>query len=99
MIAIIDYGVGNLFSLSSSLRTVGAEVVVTDDREILKKADRLILPGVGAFATLQPSCGQAVWTASCGSRLRAANRCSAFVWACSFYLKKAMNSGNIKVWG
>ena len=50
MIAIIDYGVGNLFSLSSSLRTVGAEVVVTDDREILKKADRLILPGVGAFA-------------------------------------------------
>ena len=50
MIAIIDYSVGNLFSLSSSLRTVGAEVVVTDDREILKKADRLILPGVGAFA-------------------------------------------------
>lgn len=50
MIAIIDYGVGNLFSLSSSLRAVGAEVVVTDDREILKKADRLILPGVGAFA-------------------------------------------------
>ena len=46
MIAIIDYGVGNLFSLSSSLRAVGAEVVVTDDREILKKADRLILPGV-----------------------------------------------------
>ena len=42
MIAIIDYGVGNLFSLSSSLRAVGAEVVVTDDREILKKADRLI---------------------------------------------------------
>ena len=50
MIAIIDYGVGNLFSLSSSLRAVGTEVVVTDDREILKKADRLILPGVGAFA-------------------------------------------------
>ena len=50
MIAISDYGVGNLFSLSSSLRAVGAEVVVTDDREILKKADRLILPGVGAFA-------------------------------------------------
>lgn len=50
MIAIIDYGVGNLFSLSSSLRAVGVEVVVTDDREILKKADRLILPGVGAFA-------------------------------------------------
>ena len=50
MIAIIDYGVGNLFSLSSSLRAVGAEVVVTDDREILKKAERLILPGVGAFA-------------------------------------------------
>ena len=49
MIAIIDYGVGNLFSLSSSLKAVGAEAVITGDRELIKKADRLILPGVGAF--------------------------------------------------
>ncbi len=49
MIAIIDYGVGNLFSLSSSLKAVGAETVITGDKEIIKKADKLILPGVGAF--------------------------------------------------
>lgn len=49
MIAIIDYGVGNLFSLSSSLKAIGAETVVTGNSEIIKQADKLILPGVGAF--------------------------------------------------
>jgi len=49
MIAIIDYGVGNLFSLSCSLRAVGAEVVVTGDADTIRAADKLILPGVGAF--------------------------------------------------
>ncbi len=50
MIAIIDYGVGNLFSLCCSLNSIGAEAVVTSDPEIIKSADKLILPGVGAFA-------------------------------------------------
>ena len=50
MIAVIDYGVGNLFSLCSSLERIGAETVVTSDPEIIAKADKLILPGVGAFA-------------------------------------------------
>lgn len=50
MIAIIDYGVGNLFSLCSSLRSIGADAVVTSDPEELRRADKLILPGVGAFA-------------------------------------------------
>ena len=49
MIAIIDYGVGNLFSLQSSLRMIGEETVVTADLQVLSAADRLILPGVGAF--------------------------------------------------
>lgn len=49
MIAIIDYGVGNLFSLSCSLKAVGADVIVTGNKEDLIKADKLILPGVGAF--------------------------------------------------
>lgn len=49
MIAVVDYGVGNLFSLASSLRFIGAESVVTADPAVLRKADRLILPGVGAF--------------------------------------------------
>lgn len=49
MIAIIDYGVGNLFSLKSSLGSLGAEVTVTGDPAVIQKADKLILPGVGAF--------------------------------------------------
>ena len=49
MIAIIDYGVGNLFSLSSSLKAVGADVIITGEKDDLEKADKLILPGVGAF--------------------------------------------------
>ena len=50
MIAIIDYGVGNLFSLRSSLAAVGAQAVVTGDPAVIRGADKLILPGVGAFA-------------------------------------------------
>ena len=49
MIAIIDYGVGNLFSLQSSLKFIGAEAKVTNNIEEIKAADRIILPGVGAF--------------------------------------------------
>ena len=49
MIAIVDYGVGNLFSLQSSLHAVGAEVVVTADEAALRRADKILLPGVGAF--------------------------------------------------
>ena len=50
MIAIIDYGVGNLFSLCCSLEAIGAKSVVTSDPDVIKSADRIILPGVGAFA-------------------------------------------------
>ena len=49
MVAIVDYGVGNLFSLQSSFAAIGAEAVVTSDTEVLQAADRIILPGVGAF--------------------------------------------------
>ena len=49
MIAIVDYGVGNLFSLQSSFAAIGAEVTVTADPQVLRAADKIILPGVGAF--------------------------------------------------
>ena len=49
MIAVIDYGVGNLFSLQRSLEFVGAEATVSGDAAVLRRADKLILPGVGAF--------------------------------------------------
>ena len=50
MIAIIDYGVGNLFSLKSSFAAIGAETVVTGESDVIRSADKLVLPGVGAFA-------------------------------------------------
>lgn len=49
MVAIVDYGVGNLFSLCSSLAMIGADAVCTSDREVIRSADHIILPGVGAF--------------------------------------------------
>lgn len=49
MVAIVDYGVGNLFSLKSSLAAIGADAVVTGDADVICAADKIILPGVGAF--------------------------------------------------
>ncbi|MBR3402545.1 MAG: imidazole glycerol phosphate synthase subunit HisH [Parasporobacterium sp.] len=49
MIAIIDYGVGNLFSLKCSIQTVGQKAVVTSDPQVIEQADKILLPGVGAF--------------------------------------------------
>ena len=49
MIAIVDYGVGNLFSLCSSFKAIGAEVTVTSDPDVIRNADKIILPGVCAF--------------------------------------------------
>ena len=49
MVAIIDYGVGNLFSLRCSLEKIGADVCVTSDPDCIRRSDKLLLPGVGAF--------------------------------------------------
>lgn len=49
MIAIVDYGVGNLYSLRSSFKTIGQDVEITGDPEKIRNSDRIILPGVGAF--------------------------------------------------
>ena len=49
MIAIVDYGVGNLFSLKSSLSAIGAEAIVTKNETEIRRAEKIILPGVGAF--------------------------------------------------
>ncbi len=49
MIALVDYGVGNLFSLKSSFAAIGAEATVTADPQVLRASERILLPGVGAF--------------------------------------------------
>lgn len=53
MIAVIDYGAGNLRNVCKALEHVGAELTLTDDRRELERADKLVLPGVGAFADCQ----------------------------------------------
>ena len=53
MIAIVDYGVGNLFSLSSSLKSIGADTIVTSDKQKILDSSKIILPGVGAFSDAQ----------------------------------------------
>ena len=54
MIAIIDYGAGNLFSVVKAIRQVGRECVVTDDAAELRRADKIIIPGVGNFRATEP---------------------------------------------
>ena len=49
MVAVVDYGVGNLFSLCSSLKIIGQQAVITSDPDEISAADKIILPGVGAF--------------------------------------------------
>ncbi len=49
MIAIVDYGVGNLFSLRSSFKYIGQDAIITGDAETIRRSDRVLLPGVGAF--------------------------------------------------
>lgn len=49
MVAIVDYGVGNLFSLKSSFNAIGEKAVVTSEKSVIESAERIILPGVGAF--------------------------------------------------
>jgi glutamine amidotransferase len=48
-VAIIDYGLGNLFSIENACRKAGYNVEITSDRKVIENSDGLILPGVGAF--------------------------------------------------
>ncbi len=49
MIVIVDYGVGNLFSLVSSFKSIGVEAIVSGEEKVIRSADKIVLPGVGAF--------------------------------------------------
>ena len=70
MIGIVDYGVGNLFSLKSSLKYLGLEHIVSADMRELARCDRLILPGVGAFGDARAILAGSgmVWECSCFCR-------------------------------
>ncbi len=95
MLAIVDYGVGNLFSLQSSLRYLGYEAVVSGEPDVLARAGHLILPGVGAFgdaAKKLSDTGLDKATQTLGSRY------SASVSGCSFCWSAALSMASIRVW-
>ena len=97
MIAIVDYGVGNLFSLSSSLRALGQQTEITRDPERVRAADRMILPGVGAFGDAKAKLD----ATGLVPVLRAeAERkpCWAFALGCSCFLIRALNTESMSDW-
>ena len=61
MTVIIDYGAGNIKSVEKALLSLGQEVVITDDADTILNAERIILPGVGAFATRWHSLKKPDW--------------------------------------
>ena len=65
MVAIIDYGVGNLFSLQSSFGAIGEAAEVTADPETIRRAERVILPGVGAFEDAARKLRASAWVCRC----------------------------------
>ena len=97
MIAVIDYGVGNLFSLCRSLEAIGQEPVVTGDPALLRQADKLFLPGVGAFADAAAKLRQTgldqviLEEAAKGKPLMG-------IWACSSSLTRAWSSASTRAW-
>ena len=99
MIAIIDYGVGNLFSLQSSLERVGAETVVTSDKAVIEAADKIILPGVGAFEDAAKKLKATGLDEVVKAQAKKASRLWAYVWVCKCSLSGVMNPAVTKVWG
>ena len=98
MIGVIDYGVGNLFSLCSSLRCVGAEVQVSADPAVLEQADKLVLPGVGAFGDAADKLRATGLDQLVIRQAKRACRCWASAWACSCSLRRVWNTAATRGW-
>ena len=95
MIVIIDYGVGNLFSLRSSLAHLGLEAKVSADPADIRAADRLILPGVGAFGDAMDKLN-ATGLVPVIREEAEKSPCWASASGCSSCLKRAMNTANTR---
>ena len=92
MIAIVDYGVGNLFSLNSSLVAIGADAVVTADPQVLREADKIILPGVGAFEDAAKKLFDSGLAAVLIEEAKAGKPLLGSVWVCSSFLRRATST-------
>ena len=96
MIAVIDYGAGNIFSVENALRYLGQEHILTDDPDTIRQADAIILPGVGAFpSAYQAMCPDSVIAASCeyGSTIPALVYDGAYVFGAQFHPEKSGEIG------
>ena len=99
MITIIDYGVGNLFSLSSSLKALGLETIITRDADQLRAADRTSFYQASARMAMRlRNCADPEWQSRCWMKQKQANRSWESASECSFSLIKAMNTASIRVW-
>ena len=98
MVGIIDYGVGNLFSLQSSFKAIGEEAFVSGDAAELAKADRLVLPGVGAFEDAAAKLRASGLDGFVREQAAAGKPLLGIVWVCRCSLKRALNTVNMKVW-
>ena len=99
MIAVIDYGVGNLFSLSSSLSYLGLENENHQDPARLETADRIILPGVGAFADAMRKLEETGLVPVLKQQVQKKSRCWASALECSCCLTRAMSTASTRAWG
>ena len=98
MVAIIDYGVGNLFSLRSSFAAIGEQAEVTGDAARIAQADRVILPGVGAFADAYAKlCESGHGRGSAPRGASPASPSWASAWACSCSSSGAMSTASTRV--
>lgn len=90
MIVIIDYHVGNLGSVTNACKRQGMDVVVTNDPEVIRQADGIILPGVGAFPAAMSNLEACHLVPVLNEVKTREHQYLVFVLGCSFYLKKAV---------
>ena len=83
-VVVIDYGMGNLFSVESALRYLGAEVTLSADPEVVESARQVILPGVGSFRLAMNDSLRDILMRPFNDLLLAAINCSEFASACSY---------------
>ena len=84
MIAIIDYGMGNIRSVEQALKYTGAEYIVTSDKEEILRSDGVILPGVGAFPKAMEVLKERDLVCVLKEVCDIENHSSVYVWACNF---------------
>lgn len=96
MVVIIDYNIGNLSSVISALKRVGIEAVITRDKDIIRQAKAIVLPGVGAFPVAMNNLKKFDLIDVLNERKMLEYQFWEFVWECKFYLKKGMKLKKLK---